>query len=58
MTRLTLGGDAALRDLTSAELRLELAEAEQQRVTAWRGRFLKRDRIAAITAELVERGAF
>lgn len=49
---------ARLRALTSVELRLELAEAEQVRVTAWKGRFLKTDRLAAITGELVERGAF
>lgn len=47
-----------LRELSSAELRLELAEAEAIRVTAWKGRFQKRDRIATITAELIERGCF
>jgi hypothetical protein len=47
-----------LRDLSGAELRLELAEAETIRVTTWKGRFLKRDRIKAVTAELLERGCY
>lgn len=48
----------ALRELSAAELRLELAEAEAERVTTWKGRFIKQDRIAAIVAELIERGCF
>jgi hypothetical protein len=44
--------------LTSVELRLELAEAQASKVTTWKGRFLKRDRIAAATSELLRRGAF
>jgi hypothetical protein len=47
-----------LRQLSGAELRLELAEATAIRVTTWKGRFIKRDRIAAVTAELIERGCF
>jgi hypothetical protein len=47
-----------LEDLSSCELRLELAEAEQSRSKTWKGRAAKKDRIAAITVELVERGTF
>lgn len=46
------------RDLSSAELRIELACAQAERPRSWRGAFLKKDRIAAITRELVERGSF
>jgi hypothetical protein len=49
---------ARLRDLSGVELRLELAEAEAERVKSWRASWLKKDRIAAITGELVERGSF
>jgi hypothetical protein len=45
-------------EMSSTELRLELAEAEGTRVTSWRGSFLRKDRIAAITRELIDRGAF
>ena len=44
--------------LSNAELRLELAEAQSQKVTSWRGSFLKKDRIRDLTNELVKRGAF
>lgn len=47
-----------LRDLTSAELRIELACTEAERPRTWKGALLKKDRIAAITRELVERGSF
>jgi hypothetical protein len=47
-----------LRDLSPAELRLELAEAEAARASTWKGGFAKRDRIAAITARLVKLGSF
>jgi hypothetical protein len=49
---------AKLRDLSGAELRLELAEAEAERPRSWRGSWLKKDRIAAATAALVEKGCF
>jgi hypothetical protein len=47
-----------LREMSAAELRLELAEAEATRVTTWKGRFLKQDRIEALTRELIDRGCF
>jgi hypothetical protein len=47
-----------LNELSSVELRLELAEAQAVRVTTWKGRFQKQDRIEAITNELLERGSF
>lgn len=47
-----------LTELSNTELRLELAEATEHRVTTWKGRFIKQDRIEAITRELLERGAF
>ena len=47
-----------LSALSSCELRLELAEAEASKVTTWKGSFQKKDRIAEITRELIERGAF
>lgn len=45
-------------DLSSVELRLELAEAEASRPATLRGICLKRNRIRDVTAELCERGAF
>lgn len=45
-------------DLSSAELRLELAEAEYERPKTLRAIVLKKNRIRAITAELVQRGSF
>jgi hypothetical protein len=47
-----------LSDLTSAELRLELAEAEASRSRTIRAKFARKDRIRDITRELVARGAF
>jgi hypothetical protein len=47
-----------LRDLSSAELRLELAEAEADRPKSQVGFTRKKNRIAAITRELCQRGAF
>lgn len=45
-------------DLSNAELRLDLAEAEAVRPATIRGVCLKKNRKAAITAELLRRGAF
>jgi hypothetical protein len=47
-----------LNELSNVELRLELAEAEYQRPKTLKGICQKRNRIAAVTALLVERGAF
>lgn len=47
-----------LRDLSGAELRLELAEAEASRSRTIKAKLARRDRIKAITRELVERGCF
>lgn len=47
-----------LADLSSAELRLELAEAEASRPRSHRATWIKKDRVAAVTKELVERGCF
>lgn len=44
--------------LSSAELRLELAEAESERPRTIKASIIKRDRIKAVTRELIERGAF
>lgn len=44
--------------LSSCELRLELAEAVADRPKTIRGITLKKNRIRAVTKELVERGAF
>jgi hypothetical protein len=45
-------------ELSATELRLELAEAEYTRATTWKGVHLRQDRIAAVTRELIDRGAF
>ena len=47
-----------LRELSACELRLELAEAEATRVTTWVGSARKKNRIRAVTRELIERGSF
>lgn len=47
-----------LRERSSAELRLDLAEAEYERARSWNGSWKRKNLIAAITAELVARGSF
>jgi hypothetical protein len=47
-----------LNGLTSAELRLELADAEQTRPTTIKGVCNKRTRLRVITGLLTERGSF
>ena len=47
-----------MTDLSNTELRLELAAAEAEKPRSWKASFIKRDRIAAITQELVKRGAY
>jgi hypothetical protein len=49
---------ANLRELSGCELRLELAEAVAERPRTLKAIIFKRNRIAAVTAALVERGAF
>lgn len=44
--------------LTNAELRLDLAEICAQKSNSIRAVMMRRNRIKAITAELVQRGAF
>jgi len=44
--------------LSSAELRLDLAEAEAERPKTIRGCVLKKNRIRDLTHELVQRGSF
>jgi hypothetical protein len=50
--------DRPIHDLTSVELRLDLAEAEAFRPATLRAITLKRNRIRDLTRELVERGSF
>jgi hypothetical protein len=45
-------------DLSSAELRLDLAEAVASRPRTWREVWLKKDRIRDLTNELIKRGSF
>jgi hypothetical protein len=45
-------------DLSCAELRLELDELNSQRLRSIVAICRKRTRVAAVTAELVDRGAF
>lgn len=45
-------------DLSGAELRLDLAEAQAERPTTLRASCLKKNRIRDLTAELVRRGAY
>lgn len=47
-----------LRALSGVELRLALAEAEYERPRTIKGCIFKRNRIRAITAALVEKGAY
>jgi len=47
-----------LDDLSSAELRLELAEAEAERPKTIVGACRKKNRISRITQILVDRGSF
>jgi hypothetical protein len=44
--------------LSSAELRLELAEVEARRSRSWVAMTRKQNEINEITSELVQRGAF
>lgn len=48
----------SLAHLSGTELRIELACAEAERPKTIRSCCLKKNRIQAITAELVERGCF
>lgn len=47
-----------LRELSSCELRLELAEAEAERPKTIVAACRKKNRIRAVLAELIERGSF
>jgi hypothetical protein len=47
-----------LQKMGSAELRLELAEAEYEKPKSWRASALKKDRIQLVLNELVKRGAY
>jgi hypothetical protein len=47
-----------LAELTACELRLAIAEAEAEHPRSWKGIWIKRDRIQALTAELLRRGAY
>jgi hypothetical protein len=48
----------AMNELTGAELRLELAEAEAIRPTTIVGQCRKANRVKAVTAALIEKGCF
>lgn len=52
------GSPIPLTELSSAELRVELAHEEATKAKSWRGSYLRRDRIKAITRELIDRGSF
>lgn len=47
-----------LYELSSAELRLDLAEAQSQRPATIKAACFKKSRIRDLTAELVRRGSF
>ncbi len=53
-----IGPDRDLTKLSDTELRLELAEAEEEAVKTWKGGFLKKDRIQRVLDELLRRGAY
>jgi hypothetical protein len=54
----TLDTNPPLAELTACELRLALAEAEAEHPRSWKGIWIKRDRVQALTAELLRRGAY
>ena len=48
----------SLEEMSSAELRLELAEIEYERARSWNGIARKDNRRDAVVAELLKRGSF
>lgn len=45
-------------EMSSAELRLEIAELEYERARSWNGIWRKQNRLNEVTAELLRRGSF